>query len=419
MATENILWIITGLTMAGIVLRPWRVPEAVWATLAVLALALFQLIEPASIVSGAARGSDVYLFLAGMMLLAEMGRRHGVFDWLAAHTARAAAGSGHRLFLLVYLAGTVVTVLLSNDATAVVLTPAVYAVARAVDAPPLPYLFICAFVANAASFVLPVSNPANLVMFGAHMPALGKWLSLFLLPSLGAIFATGVALYLLLRGELTTTIRRDVEVQHLTTSGRLTVGALAGTALLLAVASGLGLALGPVTLAAAVVALLLVSVSARTGYTAPTATLRALSWDVLLMVAGLFVLIEALQQHGVVAALAAQLQSLQVRWPDNAGNITGALLAVACNLVNNLPAGLLGAATLDHVNADATLRAAALIGIDLGPNLSVSGSLATILWLTALRREGLHVGAWRFLRLGVVVMPAGLAAALALLWVRS
>jgi len=60
-----------------------------------------------------------------------------------------------------------------------------------------------------------------------------------------------------------------------------------------------------------------------------------------------------------------------------------------------------------------------LIGIDLGPNLSVSGSLATILWLTALRREGLHVGAWRFLKLGIVVMPAGLAAALALLWVRS
>ena len=146
MATENILWIITGLTMAGIVLRPWRVPEAVWAALAVLALALFQLIAPASIVSGAARGWDVYLFLAGMMLLAEMGRRHGVFDWLAAHTARAAAGSGHRLFSLVYLAGTVVTVLLSNDATAVVLTPAVYAVARAVDAPPLPYLFILSLI---------------------------------------------------------------------------------------------------------------------------------------------------------------------------------------------------------------------------------------------------------------------------------
>ena len=416
MSTENTLWLITGLTMAGIVLRPWRVPEAVWATLAVLALALLHLIEPARIVSGIARGWDVYLFLAGMMLLAELGRRHGVFDWLAAHAAHAAAGSGHRLFLLVYLSGTVVTALLSNDATAVVLTPAVYAVARAVDAPPLPYLFICAFVANAASFVLPVSNPANLVMFGEHMPGLGQWLDLFLLPSLGAIAATGVALYLLLRGELAVSIRRDIAVPRLTAAGRLTVGALAGTALLLGVASALGVPLGPATLAAAVIALLLASVSSRS---APTATLRALSWDVLLMVAGLFVLIEALQQHGVVAALGAQLQALQARWPDGAGGLTAALLALACNLFNNLPAGLLGAATLDHVGASSALRAAALIGIDLGPNLSVSGSLATILWLTALRREGVRVGAWRFLSLGAVVMPAGLAAALLPLWVRG
>nr|WP_315395789.1 SLC13 family permease [uncultured Duganella sp.] len=419
MSNEIILWLITGLTMACIVLRPWRVPEAVWATLAVLALAISGRIAPAGIAAGAARGWDVYLFLAGMMLLAEMGRRHGVFDWLAAHAARAAAGSGHRLFLLVYLAGTVVTVLLSNDATAVVLTPAVYAVARAVGAPPLPYLFICAFVANAASFVLPVSNPANLVMFGARMPDLAQWFALFLLPSLGTIVATGVALYLLLRGGLTASIRRDVDVPLLAAAGRLTVGALAATALLLAVASALRLPLGPVTLAAALVALLLVGVKANGAGGAPVATLRALSWDVLLMVAGLFVLIEALQRHGVVAALGAQLQALQARWPDNAGSISGVLLAVACNLFNNLPAGLLGAATLDHVGASSALRAAALIGIDLGPNLSVSGSLATILWLTALRREGVQVGAWRFLALGAIVMPAGLAAALLLLWAQS
>lgn len=416
MSTELTLWIITGLTMAGIVLRPWRVPEAVWATLAVLALMIFKLIGPAGVLAGVAHGWDVYLFLAGMMLLAEMGRRHGVFDWLAAHAARLADGSGHRLFLLVYLAGTVVTVLLSNDATAVVLTPAVYAVARAVDAPPLPYLFICAFVANAASFLLPVSNPANLVMFGERMPDLGQWLSLFLLPSLGAIAATGVALYILLRGELIVSIRRDVVAPRLDRAGRLTIGALAGTALLLAVASARGVALGPVTLAAALATLLLVGISVRA---VPTAALRALSWDLLLMVAGLFVLVEALRQHGVVAALATQLQALQARWPDNAASITGALLAVACNLFNNLPASLLGAATLDHVGAPGTLRAAALIGIDLGPNLSVSGSLATILWLTALRRDGLHVGALRFLALGAVVMPAGLAAALLLLWARS
>ena len=75
-------------------------------------------------------------------------------------------GSAKRLFLIVYIVGTIVTVLLSNDATAVVLTPAVYAATRAAKVEPLPYLFICAFIANAASFVLPISNPANLVVFG-------------------------------------------------------------------------------------------------------------------------------------------------------------------------------------------------------------------------------------------------------------
>jgi arsenical pump membrane protein len=416
MSTEPLLWAITGLTMTAIVLRPWGLPEAIWASLAVLALIVFKLIPPSQVLPGVARGYDVYMFLAGMMTLAELGRRQGVFDWLAAHAGRAAAGSGRRLFLLVYLAGTLVTVTLSNDATAVVLTPAVYAVARAVDAPPLPYLLICAFVANAASFVLPVSNPANLVVFGANMPSLAHWLALFLLPSLGAILATYFALRYLLRTDLPATIRADVDTPRLTPAGRLTVSALAGTAAVLGLASAYGIELGPVTLAAAGVALLL---TAARGGGNPIALLRSLSWDVLLMVAGLFVLIETLQQHGVVAALAAQQQQLQDAAPSMANQLTGTILAVACNLVNNLPAGLLGAATLDHLAAPMPLRAAALIGIDIGPNLSVSGSLATILWLAMLRREGVQVGAWQFLKLGAVVMPAGLLAALLLLQVTS
>ncbi|KAB8044208.1 arsenic transporter [Janthinobacterium aquaticum] len=416
MSTEIILGSITVITMAGITLRPWRLPEAVWGGLAVAALLLFKLMTLSDVWHGIARGNDVYLFLAGMMILAELGRQHGVFDWLASHAARAAGGSGSKLFLLVYLAGTLVTVLLSNDATAVVLTPAVYAVARAVDAPPLPYLFLCAFVANAASFVLPVSNPANLVVFGAHMPGLADWLALFLLPSLGAIVATYLALRWLLRDAIQPTIRSTVEMVQLTPSGRLTLAALAATALVLCVASALHLELGPVTLGAAVLALLTTCVRARTS---PTGVLRALSWDVLLMVASLFVLIEALQAHGVVAALAQWQQQLHGAAPQFANSLTGTILALASNLFNNLPTGLLGAATLDHLDAAMPLRAASLIGIDIGPNLSVTGSLATILWLTMLRREGVQVGAWQFLKLGALVMPAGLLAALLLLQVQS
>ena len=108
-----------------------------------------------------------------MMLLAEVARQEGLFDWLAAQAVRHSRGSAKRLFLIVYVVGTIVTVLLSNDATAVVLTPAVYAATRAAKVEPLPYLFVCAFIANAASFVLPISNPANLVVFGKADAAAG------------------------------------------------------------------------------------------------------------------------------------------------------------------------------------------------------------------------------------------------------
>src|SRR4029077_7099218 len=120
----------------------------------------------------------------------------GLFDWLAAVATSRAGGSPGRLFLLTYGVGTGVTIFLSNDATAVVLTPPVAAAVKAAKAKePLPYLLICAFIANAASFVLPISNPANLVIYGSRMPPLLQWLPAYLLPSLVAIVAT----YLLLR----------------------------------------------------------------------------------------------------------------------------------------------------------------------------------------------------------------------------
>ena len=131
-----------------------------------------------------AKGSDVYLFLIGMMLLSELAREQGVFDWVASVAVRGANGSCSRLFLLVYSVGTLVTIFMSNDATAVVLTPAILTAVRKAKVSPLPYLFVCALIANAASFVLPISNPANLVVMGVHMPPLAEWLRLFAVPSI-------------------------------------------------------------------------------------------------------------------------------------------------------------------------------------------------------------------------------------------
>src|SRR5437660_1543118 len=143
--TAVLIWSIAAGTIAGILFRPKDWPEAVWATLGAALLVLCGLLSPQAAGKAIGKGTDVYLFLAGMMLLAELARREGVFDWLASHAVRAAYGSSARLFALVYAVGILVTVFLSNHATAVVLTPAVYAAVKKARTPALPYLLSCAF----------------------------------------------------------------------------------------------------------------------------------------------------------------------------------------------------------------------------------------------------------------------------------
>ena len=406
---EAATWAIAALSTAGVIIRPWRLPEAVWAVLGGVALVAFSLVPWRDALDAAGRGWDVYLFLTGMMLLAELARQEGVFDWLATHAAGFADGSPERLFALIFGVGTLVTVFLSNDATAVVLTPAVYAVTRAVKATPLPYLFICAFIANAASFVLPISNPANLVVFGSHMPALGEWLLRFGLPSLLAIAATYVALRLTQRASLRQPIAREVPMAELTRAGKVAGWGIIVAALVLVTASALGLPLGWPTFAAGGVTVALVLLFERR---APWGLLKHVSWSVLPLVAGLFVLVEGLINTGVIAALAGMLHDAAAESAGRAAWIAGILTAIACNLMNNLPAGLIAGSLVRIGELPNEVANALLIAVDLGPNLSVTGSLATILWLVALRREGQEVGAWRFLKVGTVVTIPALVLAL-------
>lgn len=413
--TLFLTWGIAALSAVGVIVRPFRWPEAIWAALGAAALVILGLTTPSAALTGILKGVDVYLFLIGMMLISETARQEGLFDWLAAIATSWAKGSPKRLFGLVFGIGTLVTAFLSNDATAVVLTPAVYAATRAARVrDPLPYLFICAFIANAASFVLPISNPANLVIFGGgHMPPLAVWLGTFTLPSLAAIAVTYVALYLTQRRTLAAdNVARDLESPHLSPAAKVAGWGLVLTAIVLVAASALNLELGPPTFAAGVAVMLLVVLINRE---APFKMLREISWSVLPLVAGLFVIVEALAGTGLIGALADLLGKHSADAPLATAAAAGTLVAFGSNLVNNLPMGLVAASTVQMAHVAPTLSAAILIGVDLGPNLSVTGSLATILWLTALRREGLHVSGWQFLKLGTLVMIPALFAAFAAL----
>lgn len=403
------VWILSLASILLMLFRPRGIAEAWWIGGGALLLVATGLLPLPGAAHAIREGLDVYLFLIGMMLLAETARHEGVFDWVAGIAVGHAKASPARLFLLVYLAGAVVTIFLSNDATAVVLTPAVLAAVRKARVSPRPYLLICALIANAASFVLPISNPANLVIYDARMPTLSDWLRLFILPSAVSMLATYFILYFISKSQLQEKTAEAGAFPPLAPTGKAALAGIIVSAIVLLIASGLGWQLGAPTCAVGVLAVLLVSFRDRR---AVLTVARGVSWSVVPLVAGLFIIVQALNRAGML-----QLAERGMRWaaavPAPAGKFAaGFAVALLSNGMNNLPVGLAAGSALRHAQIGGAIQHAVLIGVDLGPNLSVTGSLATILWLIVLRREGIEITAWEFLKAGMVVMPIALLASL-------
>ncbi len=405
-----LLFLIVGISILLMLIRPRNIPEVYWIGGGVFLLLVLRLISFQLAGRAAAKALDVCFFLLGMMLLSELAREHGVFDWLSSVAVRSARGSCSRLFALVYAVGTIVTIFMSNDATAVVLTPAILAAVRKAKVQPLPYLFVCAFIANAASFLLPISNPANLVVFHNQMPPLGRWLLSYGVPSILSIAATFIVMRWLFRKDLSAAIEcqaieYEVEAPQLKSDGKLVLAGLAGMVVALLTASAFGKDLGLPACLTALATTALVSIKARSN---PLGLAREISWTTVALVAGLFVMVEATESGG-----AMELTKAWLAWAQNLGTVAGTLttgfvVGIANNLVNNLPLGLIAGSTVQAAHVKRLIADAVLIGVDLGPNLSITGSLATILWLIALRKEKIDVSFWDFLKVGMVTMPVAL-----------
>jgi arsenical pump membrane protein len=240
------------------------------------------------------------------------------------------------------------------------------------------------------------------------MPALGTWLALFTVPSIAAITLTYLTLGFISRRDLREPIEPDVRVVALERSGRIVLGGIATTAIALTIASSHAFHLGLVT-----------AISAAVVYTVSVAIDRSLArvvteiaWGVLPFVAGLFIVVAGIDATAVLASVRAGVVALG-RAPElSAIYGAGFATALVSNVTNNLPMGLFAGLALGGVPHHLSIAAATTIGVDLGPNLSVTGSLATILWLMALRREEIVVGPIAFVRVGALVMFPALIAAL-------
>ncbi|PZA21824.1 arsenic transporter [Modestobacter versicolor] len=343
-------------------------------------------------------------FLVVVLLLADLADREGLFGWAAAVTARQAGSSAQGLLARVFVLAAAVTAVLSLDATVVLLTPVVVALARHLRVPVGPHGYAVGHLANSASLLLPVSNLTNLLAVAATGLSFVHFAGLMVLPQVAALALEYLVLRRLFRADLRDAI--DAPVHDVPPAPVLALAVVGATVAGFAVASLVGV--GPVWPATAGVVVLAVR-QLVAGRTRVPDLVRAANLPFGLFVLGLAVLVLVLRQHGLEALLGDLL-------PRGDGLL--ALLAVVgiaallANLVNNLPAtlALLPVAAVGGVPT----VLAVLIGVNLGPNLTYAGSLANLLWRRVLGADA--PGAVRFSAVGLATVPLTLVGATAALW---
>ncbi|GIG19836.1 arsenic transport integral membrane protein ArsB [Cellulomonas chitinilytica] len=347
----------------------------------------------------AERTVPILVFLAALTVVAEMCAGAGVFTAAAELAALVGRGRRAALWLLVVLLATVSTAVLSLDTTAVLLTPVVITLARHTRTPPLPFALAVLALSNTASLLLPVSNLTNLLADHVLRAADVGFIGLMWAPALAAVLTTVAVLAVRDRHVLSGTY--EVHPGRPAPDRPLLVVAAVVTGVM-AAAFVAGLPVAPTALAAAAILMLATRLRRRPWPVPPS---RLVPWRTLVVVAGLFAVVQTAHAHGLGALLA-----------DAAGHGHGAadLLRVAgvgaasSNAVNNLPAYL----ALEPATGGDPLRIAALlIGTGAGPLVTPWGSLATVLWWHRCRQVMLDVPAGTIVRQGLLLAPVVVVAA--------
>jgi arsenical pump membrane protein len=408
---ESVSAVLLVAVLAWAVTRPRGWPEAVAAVPAAGLVVALGAISPREAWEQAQRLGPVIGFLAAVLVLAQLCQDEGLFRFCGAWLARGCAGRPRRLLARVFVIASVITAVLSLDATVVLLTPVVFATAARLGARPRPHVYACTHLANSASLLLPVSNLTNLLAFAASGLAFTRFAGLMALPWLAAIAVEFLVLRRFFRSDLNGTAPSSpADPADLGPSGT-PVFALVVVAATLAgfvVASLAGI--NPAWAAAAGAAVLAVRALARR-HTSLGGIGRAAGIPFLLFVLALGLVVAAVTGNGLATVLRQVL-------PGGSSLLallgTAALAAAVANLINNLPAVLVLLPLAAPAGPAAVL--AVLIGTNIGPNLTYSGSLATLLWRRVLREHDAEPDIGEFTRLGLLTVPAALIVATVALW---
>ncbi len=351
----------------------------------------------------------------------------GFFEWAALHVARWGGGHGRRLFVLIVLLGAAVSALFANDGAALILTPIVIAMLRALgyrDRATLAFVMAAGFVADTASLPLIVSNLVNIVSADFFHIGFADYASVMVPVDLASIAATLVVLLLF--------FRRDVPTSYDVSQLRTPADAIrdpatfrAGWVVLAALLAGFFLLepIGvPVSAVAAAGAILLLVVAARGHVIETRKVLRGAPWQVVIFSLGMYLVVYGLRNAGLTDHLAGFLDRTAQGGVWGAAFGTGIIAALLSSVMNNMPTVLVGALSIDATHATGAVKEAMIyanvIGCDLGPKITPIGSLATLLWLHVLGQKGIRISWGYYFRIGATLTVPVLLVTLAALAIR-
>ena len=363
---------------------------------------------------------DALVLLVGMMALSAIAEKAGFFDWAASLIARAGGGSVLRLYGFVVLAGTLITATLSLDAMAIVLTPIFYGMVVRLRLSPMPFMFACVYTANTASLFLPISNLTNLLAYNAFDLEFTRFALIMLIPATLAILANDLILAGLFRKDLRGSYEQNLPsfVPENQRFFQMATGGIAGVLVAFFLASIFGIPIGLVGLTAGA---LLVFVARFRGWMALREVAGNISWSILALVIGLFLVVQWVENGGLASAVRRAFAAVDPG--DGFLQILGRAVgsALGSNLINNVPMIVLALGATEPLVSKGTLGFASvyavILGTNIGPNLTTVGSLATLIWLTIIRGKGMDVTARDYLKVGAISTPVILLVAALGLWI--